>query len=387
MTVPPLPITAVAICSALGSSLADHRAALWRGEHGLRAPTRPLPFPTVVGEVSVLPPVPQTAMSPSRGQQIAQLLISQIAEHVAVLRRRVPASRIGLVLGTSTTGANQTEHAYHTFLSHGHAPTKYDFRAHGTRSALLPFLCHALGVQGPAWVIATACTSSGKSLACAQRLILSGAADAVFVGGIDTLCGMTLEGFHSLGALSETPCRPFSAQRSGLNIGEGGALLLVEKTGDPVVLLEGVGESSDAHHISAPHPEGRGAREAMQAALLQGGLSPDDIDYVNAHGTGTLLNDAAEAQAITALLGSEVPVVSTKGYTGHLLGAAGGVEAVLTLLSITDAFLPASLGCTPVDPELRIDVRNTRRASPIRHAISNSFAFGGSNVSVLLGAP
>jgi 3-oxoacyl-[acyl-carrier-protein] synthase-1 len=234
--------------------------------------------------------------------------------------------------------------------------------------------------------VSTACSSSGKVLASARRLIAAGVVDAVLTGGVDTLCHTTLRGFESLQALSRRACRPFSADRDGLSIGEGGAFLLIEREGEGRVLLRGVGESSDAFHMSHPHPDGLGARLAMEAALRQAGIEASSVDHVNAHGTGTVANDVVEASAIASVLGRGALVTSTKCYTGHLLGAAGATEAVLAALAIERGFVPATLGADPLDPRIEIDVCVKGAKRLVRTAMSNSFAFGGSNVSILLGA-
>jgi 3-oxoacyl-[acyl-carrier-protein] synthase-1 len=197
---------------------------------------------------------------------------------------------------------------------------------------------------------------------------------------------MTLRGFFGLDSLSPGACRPFSSARDGISIGEGGAFLILERGGDAMALLEAVGESSDAYHVSAPHPEGAGARLAMERALLQAGCGPSDIDHVNAHGTGTRLNDSAEAKAISGLLGDAVPVVSTKGYTGHMLGGAGASEAAIGMFALLEGWLPASLGADPRDPAITLNIPVTRTNGRFRRVLSNSFAFGGNNVSVLLRA-
>jgi 3-oxoacyl-[acyl-carrier-protein] synthase-1 len=242
-------------------------------------------------------------------------------------------------------------------------------------------------VSGPAYSVSTACSSSAKAFGSAQRLIASGVCDAVIVGGVDSLCETTLRGFHALSVLSPVSCRPFAVDRQGINIGEGGAFALVERCGEGPAVLLGVGESADAYHMSSPDPEGRGALAAMEGALRRAGLTSSDVDYVNAHGTGTAKNDAAEAIAIAALLGNEVPVASTKGYTGHLLGAGGATEAAFAVASIERGFVPASVGSTPLDPAITIRVLHERVDRRVRAAISNSFAFGGSNASVVFGAP
>ncbi|HEY8379350.1 MAG TPA: beta-ketoacyl synthase N-terminal-like domain-containing protein, partial [Nannocystis sp.] len=248
------------------------------------------------------------------------------------------------------------------------------------------------GLHGPGLVLSTACSSSARVFASAQRLLACGVCDAVLVGGVDSLCGLTVRGFAGLEVLSHAPCRPFSRERAGINIGEGAALLLLERHGDGPARLLGVGDSSDAYHMTSPHPEGLGARLAMERALAAAGLSPADVDHVNAHGTGTRQNDSMESAAIRAVFGAPesgagVPVVATKGYTGHMLGAAGATEVAFVIDAIAGGYLPAGVGADPVDDSLGVDVVTARRERRTRAALSNSFAFGGSNVSVLIGAP
>jgi 3-oxoacyl-[acyl-carrier-protein] synthase-1 len=384
--VAPIPITGFALCNGLGADAAAVRAGLYEGRCGLGPSPVPCPFPTVVGAVNCALPELPSALAPwtTRTARIAQLLITQLSAPLERLRARVRPERIALVLGTSTVGADVTEDAFRHYIEQGALPADYDLWRHHTYGALLHVVTSLIGAEGPAWVVSTACTSSAKPLATAQRLIATGLADAAVVGGIDTLCAMTLRGFFSLDSLAATACRPFNAKRDGISIGEGGALLVLERGGDALALLEAVGESSDAYHISAPHPQGVGARLAMQRALDQAGVAAADIDYVNAHGTGTRLNDSAEAQAISGLLGNEVPVVSTKGYTGHMLGGAGASEAVITLFSLLDGFIPASLGADPIDESIQLNIPTSRVQGRYQRALSNSFAFGGNNVSVLL---
>jgi len=381
-----LPITGYALCNCLGVTADEVRAKLYEGQSGLGPSPVPVPFPTLVGAVDTALPQLPAALAPwsTRTAQLAMLLIEQLSAPLATLRARVRPERIAVILGTSTVGADVTESAFRHYIEQGVLPPDYDLWRHHTYGALLHVVTELLGARGPAWVVSTACTSSAKPLATAQRLIAADLADAAVVGGIDTLCSMTLRGFFSLDSLSPGACRPFSKQRDGINIGEGGALLVLERGGDAIALLEAVGESSDAYHISAPHPEGVGARLAMQRALEQAGVAPEQVDYVNAHGTGTRLNDSAEAQAIGSLLGRELPVVSTKAYTGHMLGAAGASEAVITLLSLAGGFVPASLGADPIDEKIELNIPLTRVHGQYRRGLSNSFAFGGNNVSVLL---
>ncbi len=385
----PIPITGFAMCNAIGRDRGGVRTSLSLGRSGLGPPSIELPFETVVGAVDVeLAPLPEALEGWStRTTRIAQHLLAELGPEVIRMRDRWRPERIAVLLGTSTGGADVTEDAYRHYLEEGALPPEYDlFRQH-TFGGILHVVRELVGAAGPSWMVSTACTSSAKPLASAKRMIEAGLIDAALVGGIDTLCSMTLHGFRSLDALSKTACRPFCADRDGLNIGEGGAFLLVERAGDPIAMLEGVGESSDAYHISAPHPEGLGARLAMQRALEEAGCAASDVDHVNAHGTGTRLNDVSEAAAIEALFGRAVPVVSTKSYTGHMLGAAGATEAAIAILAIQEGWIPASLRADPVDDRIAIDVVLERRAGSIGRVVSNSFAFGGNNVSVVIGAP
>jgi 3-oxoacyl-[acyl-carrier-protein] synthase I len=233
--------------------------------------------------------------------------------------------------------------------------------------------------------VSTACSSSAKVFATAARMIGAGVIDAAVVGGVDSLCLTTLYGFHSLELLSRDPCRPYDRARDGLSLGEAAAFALLEPREADVALL-GVGESSDAHHMSAPHPEGLGARLAMQAALEAAQLAPQDIGYVNLHGTATPSNDAAEDLAVTGLLGGEIPCSSTKGATGHTLGAAGAVEAAICALALRHGFIPGGAGTRELDPALhaRYELGKTGDAR-LRHVLSNSFGFGGTNCSLVLG--
>jgi 3-oxoacyl-[acyl-carrier-protein] synthase-1 len=235
--------------------------------------------------------------------------------------------------------------------------------------------------------VSSACSSSAKVFASAARMIAAGVIDAALVGGVDTLCLTTLYGFNSLGLTSSSPCRPYGADRSGISIGEAAALALLEPAAGALppdaILLTGYGESSDAYHMSSPHPEGLGARIAMEKALAAAGLAREDIGYINLHGTATPSNDAAEGRAVAALFGGGTPCSSTKGATGHTLGAAGGLEAVICALALRHGLLPAGVNTAALDPELPLDYLLANRAQPLRHALSNSFGFGGTNCSLV----
>ncbi len=382
------PITAYALCNALGVATADVLRALEAGKSGLKTCSLDLPFAATTGElVGPLDSLPAAfAAFDNRQTRIAWRVLGELVTPIARARQRWGAERVAIVIGTSTSGIESTERAFGEFKRVGQLPAGYDWDRQHAPHAVLDVIRARTGLAGPAFVISTACSSSGKVFGTARRLLRANLCDAVLVGGVDSLCQTTLRGFHSLEVLSPRACRPFAQDRAGLNIGEGGALLLLEREGEALARLLGVGETSDGHHMTAPRPDGAGARAAMEQALAQAQLAPAQIDHINAHGTATLLNDAAEASAIRALFGGDVPVASTKGYTGHLLGAAGATEAIFAVAALERGWIPASIGCDPVDPALKIRVNPQRLARRCRHVLSNSFAFGGSNVSVLFGA-
>jgi 3-oxoacyl-[acyl-carrier-protein] synthase-1 len=327
-----------------------------------------------------------------RNNRLARLGLSQDGFEVAVrsLARRLRPDRIGVWLGTSTAGILDTELAYRRRdAASGALPDGFRYRgAHNTFS-VAAFVQRALGLEGPAAVISSACSSSAKVFASAQRAIEAGLVDAAVVGGVDSLCLTTLYGFHSLQLVARTPCRPFDSARDGLSIGEAAAFVLLERVSGNLpkdsVLLLGTGESSDAWHMSAPHPEGRGAAAAMQQALAAAHLRSEDIDYINFHGTGTPSNDAAEARAVGAVLGPRVPGSSTKGATGHTLGAAGALEAVICALALRHGVMPGGVNTQTVDPTLAVSYLTASRRAPLKAAMSNSFGFGGSNCSLIFG--
>lgn len=386
---PPLPLTAWSAVNALGRDTREVLEALDAGRSGLGPSPLEVTMDTVVGAYpGDLPPLPRAyAPYDTRLARLGLAAFEELRPQVDAAVRRWGAERVAILLGTSTGGLEETEQAFQTWLERQRIPEQYEYQRQHNFAAFGEMLASIAGVAGPTYVVSTACSSSGKVAASAQRLIASEMIDAALIGGIDSLTRMTLQGFHSLGILSGKPCRPFSVERDGINIGEGAAFALVEREGEAPVHLLGVGESSDAYRMSSPEPEGRGAREAMERALAQAGLEPGDIDHINAHGTATKLNDEAEAIAIAALFGDRVPVSSTKGYTGHQLGAAGGTEIVFAIHAVLSGRLPATLGCDPIDPTLRIHVQREAAVTHPKRVLSNSFAFGGSNVSVLVGEP
>lgn len=392
----PLALSAFTATSALGRGLGATLASLEAARTGL-APCRfeTVTLDTHVGEVAGLDDerLPEELEEfDCRNNRLALLGLRQdgFDEAVRAVARRLTPRRVGVWLGTSTSGILETELAYRKRdPGTGALPGSFRYRgAHNTFS-VAAFVQRALGLEGPAAVISSACSSSAKVFASAQRAIAAGLVDAAVVGGVDSLCLTTLYGFHSLQLVARTPCRPFDAERDGLSIGEAAAFALLERpAGRPApgaVLLLGTGESSDAWHMSAPHPEGRGAGAAMTQALAAARLTPQDIDYLNFHGTGTPSNDAAEARAVAAVLGTRLPGSSTKGATGHTLGAAGALEAVICALALRHGLMPGGLNTRAIDPALGVTYLLENRRTPLRHVMSNSFGFGGSNCSLVLG--
>lgn len=392
----PLPVTWFTATSALGRGIGRHLDALRDGTSALQ----PCDFesdvlPTYVGHVGELPPLDEKfAAFDCRNNRLAEAGVTAdgFARAVAACIERVGARRIALVLGTSTSGILETERAYRELdPATGALPESFRYETVHSPYATAQFLRARLGVGGPSLVISTACSSSAKVFATAARWIDAGLVDAAVVGGVDSLCHTTLHGFQSLQLTAPGPCRPFDATRDGISIGEAAAFALLERdppedlVGGP--LLIGCGESSDAHHMSAPHPEGLGAQLAMRAALADAGLDPARIDYLNCHGTGTPANDLAEGLAIEAVFGRDgVACSSTKGLTGHTLGAAGALEAIVALMAIEHGFVPGGAPLQAVDPRLHIDYRQRSTSAPVRRAMTNSFGFGGSNCSLVFGA-
>ncbi len=343
-----------------------------------------------IGEVAGIDklrlPAPLTAWD-CRTHRLAWLALQrngfQSATRDAALR--YGAQRVGVILGTSTSGIRSTELAYREQVAHGRWPDSFDYRASHSLDALCRFCSQVLGTEGPMVTISTACSSSAKGFLQAQRWIACDLVDAVVVGGVDSLCLSTLHGFNSLQLLSPTACRPFDALREGISIGEAAGFVLLDRQAAAFNFVAG-GESSDAWHMSAPHPQGEGAQLAMRAALQAAGLAPDQIGYVNAHGTATPANDRAEAIATNRVFGPRgVPVSSTKGVTGHTLGAAGVTGAIVALQALEHRTLPPSANLQSIDTALDLDLLLEARRSTTRYAMSNSFGFGGSNCSLIFG--
>ncbi len=342
---------------------------------------------TVIGRVAeVLPEIPQHLNHfNSRNNQLALSAALQIEASVRKAITEFGANRVAVIIGTSTSGIADGEFAYTEKLNQGDFPQSFHYRKQELGNPS-DFIAAYFGLTGPCYSISTACSSSGRVFITAQRLLRSGMADAVIVGGVDTICRLTLNGFNGLEALSNTLCQPFSESREGINIGESAALMLLSKSPTDIALL-GAGDSSDAHHISAPQPEGNGAEQAMQKALDDAGLTSEDIGYVNAHGTATPLNDSMESKAIYRLFQDQVPVSSTKPLTGHTLGAASATEAAIAWHILKyDLPLPTQ-GCQNKAQDIEVSLVETTTKLHGKAILSNSFAFGGNNISLIFGFP
>lgn len=339
-----------------------------------------------VGEIAApLSAVPLTDED-SRNNRILTTAVEPLLNKVEYLKQRYGAHRIGVVIGTSTSGIADGEIALAAYKKYGELPKQYHY---GKQEISAPsrYVARWLGLLGPAFSVSSACTSGAKALASAARLIRLGVCDAVITGGVDSLCQMTIEGFSSLSVTADSICNPFSANRNGINIGEGAGIFIMSKEPSQVV-LSGCGESSDAYHISAPHPEGIGAEIAMKKALKQAGLEPSEVDYLNFHGTATLQNDAMEAKASHRVFGSDIACGSTKSLTGHTLAAAGAIEAIFCWMALhrDDGLLPQHRWDGQYDKALPIlnGIGATRVQGCLKATISNSFAFGGNNASLIL---
>ena len=380
---------------ALGDTPEAIRAGLWADTPGGVAPTDLHTPGRVLHLGAVHAPLPSLDVLPvkQRSRNNALLLAA-----LAPLRARVQAAvdrfgphRLAVVLGVSTAGLDEGVAAVRQRQAGLGWPAGYDYALQEMGNAA-QCVAGQLGITGPAYAISTACSSGAKAIATGARLLRSGAVDAVVAGGGDALTGFTIAGFSALDAVSAERCNPLSANRRGINIGEGAALFLMGRDEGPV-RLSGWGESADAHHMSAPEPTGRGAAEAMQRALARAGVVAADVDYVNLHGTATEQNDAMESLAVQRVLGGDVAVSSTKPLTGHTLAAAGAIEAAFawhTLVDNPTGRLPVHWWdgvADPALPALRAVAPGTALGRPVRHVLSNSFAFGGSNAALLFSRP
>lgn len=391
-------LNALGLICSLGRGKDEVARNLFAGDcSGMRSESgwvaqRSLPVGAVHGELATLPA--ELLRQSTRNNQLLLEAALQIRPEIDRAIKTYGHQRIGVVLGTSTSGIHEASQGLAHYIREQQFPDEYDYQQQEL-AAPANFLADWLQLSGPTYVISTACTSSARALMSAQRLLDLGICDVVLCGGVDSLCKLTLNGFSALEAVSDERCNPFSVNRNGINIGEAAVLFLMSKQASdehPIALL-GSGASSDAHHISAPEPTGRGAQEAMRKALDRAILQPQQIGYLNLHGTATQHNDAMESQAVAAVFAEGVPCSSTKPMTGHTLGAAGALEAAFCWLSLyagnRDSMLPPHVWDGQPDPELPtlnwVTPTDRLASTGPRYLMSNSFAFGGNNVSLIIG--
>lgn len=384
-------LSSLGIINALGSGAATVAQRLFLGDtSGMVLEAGWLPDESArVGRVAA--PLPEMPASFSayacRNNQLLLAALAQIQVAVEAALTRFGRGRIGVVLGTSTSGVAEGEQAIAAYRASGKLPPGYDYAQQEIGMPAV-FLSRYLALSGPAFTVSTACTSSAKAFASARNLLRLGYCDAVLVGGVDTLCRLTINGFSALESTTPDLTNPMSLNRCGINIGEGAALFLMSGEEAAVELL-GVGESSDAYHMSAPEPEGRGASAAMLAALADAGIAAEEVDYLNLHATATPKNDEMESRAVAQVFPHAVASSGTKPLTGHTLGAAGATELAFCWLSLQAGQLPPHIWDGQADPALpRLDLVSTGRnfvKSEKRVCMSNSFAFGGSNASLIVG--
>jgi len=384
-----LAVTGAAVANCLGSDNATAFERAFTGSDAFSPGSAlcDLPFQTALGIASPLPHPAELGCAPTREATLAAASVRQLEPAVRAAVARWGAARIAYVFASSTGGLDNSERFLAPDARLPGLPTGYSYDDHwidATTSAITSYL----GIAGARMAVSTACSSSFKALASAHRLIEQGLADAAVVGSADSLCRTTIFGFHSLGLLSPSPTRPFSRERSGITLGEGSAYILVERAASsPLAWIEGTGAASDAHHHTSPHPEGLGPVLCMRQALDRASLAPDKIDYVSAHGTGTLQNDQVEAAAIRRVFERRIPITATKSLTGHTLGSAGLTALILAIESLHRQLVPPSLRVAPVDEALDVAMVDKPTAMPVHHILVNAFGFGGSNASVVVARP
>ena len=391
----PIYIHAISAWSALGCDAASMRDSLFANEDPQTlqytdrfSPSRVLP----VGCLPVLAALPDLSFAPahqrSGNNALAWGAVQGVRDSVERVLAQYGAARVALVVGTSTSGVEEGRLAALALQTQGAFPADYDYAVQEMGN-VAQFLAQALGVQGPAYTLSTACSSGAKAMASAARMLRAGLVDAVVAGGVDALCSFTVAGFSALEAVSVDRCNPLSVHRKGINLGEGAAFCVLTREED-AVRLAGWGETQDAHHMSAPDPTGRGAEIAMRQALQSAGMQASAVDYINLHGTATEHNDAMESLAVHAVFGDQVSVSSTKPLTGHALAAAGALEAAIAWHVLHDnpqGKLPVHWwdgvpdGAMPALPVVQPGFTLGRQPQAV---LSNSFAFGGSNCSLLL---
>ena len=377
-----LPITDHALTCATGPTTTEALDAIFACRAGLSSRENLL-----VGAVKAqLDPVPEDFEAfDTRQARLALHTTQQIAGSIDAAIARWGSDRVAVLVGTSTGGIRWTESVYEPGTRHDQASLSGGVFHRHAFGAVADLLKQVYALTGPGYCLSTACSSSAHIFGSARRLIESGVVDAALAIGVDTLCELTLRGFGGLGLLSAGQCRPFDKSRDGINIGEAGAVVLIERAHDDAEFaLAGFGSSSDGFHMTRPPDDGAGAVMSMRAALATAQIQGDQVAAINAHGTGTVANDAAEAAAISAVFGQQACVASTKGYTGHTLGACGAVEAVISIESLRRQQLPATFGLRESDDALAVRASAQPQEFDGDYVLSNSFAFGGNNATVVL---
>ena len=386
----PIKISAYTATSAVGVGKAALLSALETQRSGLRPNDfSHEPLATWIGRVAAIESSPLPAPLSHwecRNHRLAWLGLKADGFLGAALaaRERYGAARVALVLGTSTSSVGATEEAYRCLDDHGMFPADMRSPKVNTPHSLGLFVHEALRLEGPCVTVSTACSSSAKVFAQAERMLRLGLVDAAIVGGVDSLCGSVLFGFNALSLLAPRACRPFDTHRDGISIGEAAGFALLERGGGALQML-GFGEASDAHHMSTPHPQGEGAERALDDALARAGLGTDAIDYLNLHGTASTKNDEVEAALVARRFGNRTHASSTKGLAGHTLGAAGMLEAAVSLLAIETGLMPGTANTTELDPVCGPQVRLHNVRGRVRTVLSNSFGFGGNNCVLVFG--
>lgn len=384
-------VSARAAVSAVGAGKDAHLAAMKDLKSGLRpCDYTPVDLDCFIGRVEGVEearfPTAHAAYD-NRATRLMALALKAdgFDDHIARAITAYGPARIGLVLGTSTSGVEFLETCYRRRPADGPLEASYSIRHHNDHHAVTAFLAEYLGIEGPAFTISTACSSSAKAVIDAAQLIQLGLCDAVIAGGVDSLCMTSLYGFESLELVSRRPCRPMDADRDGLSIGEGAALMLLEK-GAEGPFMSGYGESSDAINMSTPPPDGAGAAAAMAQALTRAGLTPQDISFTKLHGTATPINDLAETAALGAVIPKAAPAASLKGLIGHTLGAAGAIETVMALDAMEAGLCPGTAGLAQLDDQIDVAIQQTSAPGTLNHVLCNAFGFGGSNCALILSA-
>jgi 3-oxoacyl-[acyl-carrier-protein] synthase I len=382
-----LAISAYTVTSAIGRGLETHLQSLSSARSGLIPNDfSSAPLACWIGRVAGIEALPlpaEHAHWDCRNNRLAWLGLQQdgFADAVRGARERYGPARVAVVLGTSTASIGATEEGYRRLDADGQLPEELRYSPIHNPNSLTGYVCTAFDLHGPALTVATACSSSAKVFAVAERMIRLGLVDAALVGGVDTLCDSVLFGFNALELVSAEPCRPFDIARNGISVGEAAGFALLERL-DAAPLaprLIGYGEASDAHHMSTPHPDGLGAELALADTLARAGLQPAQVNYINLHGTASQKNDEVEAALVARSFPASTRASSTKGFTGHTLGAAGIVEAAISLMAIREDLVPGNLGACQPDPTCGPQMAWTNETRPIEIVLSNSFGFGGNN--------